>query len=138
MKKKHKEYLMIPIANIKRKDNASVLTNNNVLTSHQKLILKISIGNNNHLGDAYELITQKPFYFKSSLLKYLYKGNYSDMISIESEDLIINIHPEFVNIDEVKTFLDEIIECNEARNYEELISDILLNKEKKYVREKKH
>ena len=138
MIKKHKEYLIIPIANIKAKDNSNILYNNsNIATNHQKIVLKLSNGYKSRHGDISELITKEPFYFKDSLFNIMYKGKPCDNMLIESDNLLINIHPRFVTIDEVKAFFDEIIACKEASYYEEFVSNLLLNS-KKVLTKKKH
>lgn len=132
MKKIHKEYLIIPIANIESKDNNisidNIINSNNVIMNHQKIVLKLSLSNENHTGDAYELITNEPFYFKQSLFDVLYKGK-PIFTDIESNQFLINIHPNFVTIEEVKAFFDEIISLGEAAAYKDLISDLLLKRE---------
>ena len=136
--RKHKEYLIIPLTNIKSKDNKidELINNSQVTKEHQKIVLKLSYGYHNHHGDIHELLTNEPFYFKASLFNIMYKGTPSDNMTIESDNLIINIHPKFVSIDEVKTFFDEIINSNEAKYYEDFISNILLNKKETLIKKK--
>ena len=134
MEKKHKEYLIIPFANIKNKDELLNITDDNLTENHRKLILKLSMADNNHPGDAYEITTNEPFYFKNSLFDILYKGTPLDNLIIESDNLSISIHPNFVTIDEVKIFLGDIILSKEAKLYKEEISKLLLKDQKKLIK----
>lgn len=136
MKKKHREYLIIPMANIRSKDNQAITINSNLTSKYQKIILKLSLGDKAHSGDAYEVLSKQPFYFNGSLIQFLLKGKPYDTIDLESDNLLVDIHPKFVSIDEVKIFLNDVINSDEASNYKEFISDLLLNK--KFTRTKKH
>ena len=142
MKNKRKNYLIIPVSEVKNRYNlddnlTKVFDNNYVTKRHQKIVIKLSFDDIYKPSDAYELVTHEKYFFKESLIKTILSFDKDKKLTMLSNDTFINIHPKFVSIKEVKEFYNEIILADEARDYEKSVKKILLNSKKQLFSKRK-
>ena len=141
MKKERKDYLIIPIANVKNridesKNLSEVFTKNYVSKRHQYMVLKLAVCDQNRACDAYELITNEPFFFERPFIKAILTPDNNRLVNIYSKTSVITINPKFVNVAKVKELFYEISEADEVYDYEDSIKEVLL-KDKKSIFTKK-
>ena len=128
-------YLIIPIDDVHMKETKGncVITNwntaRNKFTEYripeefQRIILKVSIGGLTPPKDAFELLTNEMFYFKTPIIEHiLNKKDDTLIISSHSAEIYTNSH--IYHAEAVKKFYQAIIDAGLAFDYEGAVREI--------------
>lgn len=126
-------YLIIPIEDILVKEKKGnilisdgkkaidIFNELNIPNNFQKIVLKISIGGINTPKDAFELITNELFYFKTPVIKAILNSSKYDKLEILSHHIDIYTKISLYHAEKVKSFYQSIIDANLALNYEKAV-----------------
>lgn len=137
MNTKRNYYLFVPADDIYNKvvkEDGSVVINknaneiferNHVPRKYHHLIIKIPFNGVNEPKEAFELITKKLFYLKSSFIKALFSPLGNPAVEILSKDVGIVTENKIFTAYAIKTFYQEIIDNNLAGNYDNAVREIL-------------
>lgn len=130
-------YLIVPVKDVFMKEKkgniitadgnkaTDIFNEHNIPIEFQKIVLKISIGGIYTPKDAFELVTNEMFCFKTPVIKALLKQKQKEKLELLSYNAEIFTNISFYHADKVKEFYQKIINAGLALNYEKATYHIL-------------
>jgi len=137
MEKMKNYYLLVLVDNIysKKSNNQvsdgdsrrarEIFVNNNIPLEFRKIIIKVTVGGINEPVDAFELITNKMFYFKIPFFKSILNPTANPIIELSTKDIKALAGNKLYHADSVKEFYKDIIDNGLAKNYGTAVREIL-------------
>ena len=137
MEKTRNYYLLVLVDNIysKKSNNQvsdgdsrrarEIFVNNNIPLEFRKIIIKVTVGGINEPVDAFELITNKMFYFKIPFFKSILNPTANPIIELSTKDIKALAGNKLYHADSVKEFYKDIIDNGLAKNYGTAVREIL-------------
>ena len=109
-----------------------IFTKYKIPTEFRKIIIKVTVGSISEPVDAFELVTNKMFFFKMPFFKSVLNPTANPIIELSTNDLKVLAINKLYHAETVKKFYKDIIDNGLAKNYGNAVRETLcIQKEEK-------